>query len=459
MTIRLRRSVFDFTHRITASSDDSFSYIIINNLLSTCRRTRWAILLVVPIVVVVVWNIVVSRNLTMWQYNPNHFPTDAVIFGSSTVQLSNDDRVSITSTTTTTTAHSHNLTTMNTTILQTPLKSTNSSEGSTTTTSSSSFLKNIIATNSTMNRNQSNTLIIGFSDDGYKEIAWRWYQELSKLGYTEHMVVAQDISSVTYFQQRGMRHDYIHVVDLQKESLPITNVTNFRKERCVDYDRKFGTAARQHQIYKRSLFGSRWTYVLRTLQAGTNVLLTDVDNVFVRYKDLSDLEQDHVDSIHAYAGFIDAFPRNIFHRTGFTICGGMSWLRASAAGVVELVQTLVERCGCQSTLSCSCKCDDQVTLNSLMLTDDTYKIEWDENNVTVPLSEDDVRWEEMIGTCTKTGHRVKIWNRNIAFRRNINKALDRPLICPDPTLSWIAMPSGIDRFKVYDEWRTYCPSL
>jgi hypothetical protein len=269
------------------------------------------------------------------------------------------------------------------------------------------------------------------------------------------MVVAQDVSTLAYFQQHVLRHDYIHAMDLQKESLPLDNFTNFRKERCVEYDRKYGNAARQRQIYKRSLFANRWTYVLRTLQAGTNVLLTDVDNVFVRYQDLSELEQEPFDSIHAYAGFTNSFPQSVAARMGFTICGGMSWLRA-AAGVIEIVQTLVQRCGCASTLHCHCHCDDQVALNHIMLVEETYQILWDET-VKVPSTEEDVRWEEMTGTCTHTMHRVKIWNRNIAFRRNMEKKSDVPLICPDPNLNWIAMPSGLDRIKVYDEWKTSCP--
>jgi hypothetical protein len=165
---------------------------------------------------------------------------------------------------------------------------------------------------------------------------------------------------------------------------------------------------------------------------------------------LSVLEEEPYDSIHAYAGFLEAFPRNIFFQTGFTICGGMSWLRA-APGVIEVVSHLVQRCGCMSTLHCHCKCDDQVVFNGIMLLEQPYRIEWDQN-VSVPHSIEEVRWDEMTGTCPKTGHRVKIWNRHVAFRRILD-----PEVCPDPKLSWIAMPSGVDRTKVYDEWKAACP--
>ena len=76
--------------------------------------------------------------------------------------------------------------------------------------------------------------------------------------------------------------------------------------------------------------GSRWNYILRQLQqqqqqpqdsshdggpsagTGMNVLMTDVNNVFVRYLDMSEFEDSPFDSYHAYAGTVDAFPRNIY---------------------------------------------------------------------------------------------------------------------------------------------------
>lgn len=91
-----------------------------------------------------------------------------------------------------------------------------------------------------------------------------------------------------------------------------------------------------------------------------NILLTDVDNIFVRYVDVSELEQSSFDAFHAYAGTTEAFPRYIYRRLGFTICGGMSFLRGGSHGVLEIVEAVVKQCGCESTLLCSCHCDDQV---------------------------------------------------------------------------------------------------
>lgn len=394
--------------------------------------TRLLIPLIVP--VVVVCNIALSRNNLTTAWNQYDLPTyDDVIVPSSTVATAQNATLD-------TTGGNFAMLASDAAKIEVTNTNTNNSVDKSRITSNNSNHNNV-------------TLIIGFSDHNYKEIAWRWYQELTKLGYTEHLVVAQDRPTVEYFQEKGMRHDFIHAYDLEKEQLPPSNISNFRQERCLEHDQQYGNAARQQQLYKRSLFGSRWTYVYRQLLAGHNVLLTDVDNVFVRYQNLSELQDEPFESMHAYAGFLDAFPRNLFRQMGFTICGGMSWLRGNSPGLLQVVKTLVERCGCESTLHCHCKCDDQVVINSLLLTEEPYKISWDQTNITVPRTLEDVRWEELTGTVGKTGHRVKVWNRHVAFRRQLD-----PEVCPDPALSWIAMPSGVDRSKVYDEWKAACPS-
>jgi hypothetical protein len=304
------------------------------------------------------------------------------------------------------------------------------------------------ATSSTTIRPSNTTKIIGFSDGGYMEYAFRWYEEMTKLGYTEHLVVAQDKQAQRFFQSKGMRHDWIHEHDERLSNITIRE--HFRRELCSEYDGQF-TIKKQDQVRRRSLFGNRWTYVLRQLERGYNVLLTDVDNVFTQYRSLVDLEESEYDSYHAYAGTVPSFPRNIFAKTGFTICGGMSWLRSSP-GVMEIAQTLVDRCDCNSTLNCNCNCDDQVTINTLLLVEEAYKVQWDPPHYPKPNSEDEMTWNGRTGVYPKTGHKVKIWDRHTAFRRNLD-----PNVCPDPARNWIAMPTKVDRGKVWDEWNRACP--
>jgi hypothetical protein len=119
-----------------------------------------------------------------------------------------------------------------------------------------------------------------------------------------------------------MRYDTIH-----DQSNNFTTSVTF--DQCADTYENRWPEEKQNHIYRRRLFGSRWNYILRQLQQNHNVLFTDVDNVFVRYLDMSEFENSQYDSYHAYAGTVDGFPRNICKKIGFTICSGMSWLRGS----------------------------------------------------------------------------------------------------------------------------------
>jgi hypothetical protein len=286
-------------------------------------------------------------------------------------------------------------------------------------------------------RNVKTTKIVGFSDHGYKELAWKWYQELEKLGYKEHEVAAQDRVASEYFREKGMRYDLVH---------PSSNSS--LREECGEYYSQFKPGKRS-QTYRRSLFGSRWNYVLRQLRDGYHVLMTDVDNVFVRHVPLTELETSEFDAYHAYAGTHPSFPLTIYQAVGFTICGGLSWLR-STPGVIKFVEAIVNRCKCEK-MQCACHCDDQVVMNDLISMGDRFKIKWD-SPVHVPASEAEISWEGMTGTCNSTGHRVKIWDRHTAFRSKID-----PNVCPDDR-NWIAMPSVLDRTTVWETWREVCGS-
>ena len=336
------------------------------------------------------------------------------------------------------------------------------------------------------------TKIIGFSDTNYKEIALKWYKELELLGYTNHMIVAHDVPTENYLKEQigiTIRYDTIHANANanananQQESSNNNFTTSITIDKCAkdssSYDNQYPIGKR-NQIYRRRLFGSRWNYILKQLQQNYNVLVTDVDNVFLKYKNMIEFENSKFDSYFAYGGTIDTFPRNIYKKMGFTICGGMSWLRGSSPGVIEIVKTIITRCGCETTFNCHCSCDDQVILNSIMLTEPIYKVKWDDDDhdddnsnnnnsnkssngtkitkIKIPMKEEDINWNSMTGTVLKTGHRVKIWDRHTAFRRQYDPN-EINMICPDTEKSWIAMPSGIDRMKVKELWMEGCGGI
>jgi hypothetical protein len=146
------------------------------------------------------------------------------------------------------------------------------------------------------------------------------------------------------------------------------------------------------------------------------------------------------------------FERNYFYSQGFTLCGGMSWLRSTPA-VIEFVKHLATRCGCgnESFIDCKCRCDDQQVLNSIALGENSeYKIVWDRDNVTIPNTWDEQSWDSVTGTCQKTGHRVKVWDRHTAYRGIID-----PNRCPRK--NWISMPSAMnDKKAMVERWDVAC---
>ena len=194
------------------------------------------------------------------------------------------------------------------------------------------------------------------------------------------------------------------------------------------------------------MFGSRWTYVLRLLRQGYHVLITDVDNIYVKVVDFeTEYHSSEYDIFHAYGGFLNSFPRNVYARTGLTVCGGMSWLR-STPGVIQLVEYLVDRCGCKDftdTTSdpCTCSCDDQVVLNGYI----KRNYVWDNRTGTpsrplVARTREQVNWDPLTGTDKLTGNRVKVWDRNTAFRSFVDVPETDPPCPKDMSKSWIAMP-------------------
>jgi len=294
-----------------------------------------------------------------------------------------------------------------------------------------------------------NTKIIAFSDASYKEIASNWYMEMEQLGYREHLVVVFDSITAQYFAENNMRYDFITSVNNTTKNVLSSHATSFT-EHCQDHLQKFAKnkTGKIEQTKRRTVFGSRWVYVLQQLQSGHNVLLTDVDNVFVRYVPMSVLEQSMYDTFHAYGGTTNSFPRDIYKYQGFTICGGMSWLR-STPSVIEFVTAITNQCGCSVKYECSCHCDDQVVLNSIVY-NSNYSITWD-SPVTTTYNKTEISWNGMTGTCNATGHRVKIWNRHVAYRDEFSN-----MKCPNESKSWITMPSRVKKETIWNDWRKFC---
>jgi hypothetical protein len=285
------------------------------------------------------------------------------------------------------------------------------------------------------------TKILGFSNAAYKEMTVRWYHEMSSLGYTNIYAIASDAEAAHYFIQNQIQFDYLN---------PTRKGWVWGKDTCSNYTRdvKEGKIA---QTYRRSLFGARWNYILRQLHQGYHVFITDVDNLFQVYKPMSDFEHDEYDMVHAFSGDINAFPRNIYRQRGFNICGGLSWLR-STPSVIEFVSELARRCGCKESIGCECHCDDQVAINTMYL-EGEYNATWNQkpHQKIIATRTDEIYWDGFDGICQKTGHKMMILDRNIAWRGSVHKGM----ICPQG--NWIAMPQGQkDKNATRELWEEYC---
>jgi hypothetical protein len=80
-----------------------------------------------------------------------------------------------------------------------------------------------------------------------------------------------------------------------------------------------------------------------------------------------------------------------------------------------------------------------------------YEIIWDKPLKRIPATEKELSWDAMTGTCQKTGHRVKVWDRHTAFRAPLSSNL-----CPDER-NWIAMPAGTKKLEIRELWDQMCP--
>jgi hypothetical protein len=302
--------------------------------------------------------------------------------------------------------------------------------------------------NNNDNKTQSTSIctkIVGFADENYKEYAVTWYRRLEALGYTEQVIVAVDQATVDYLQQQQQQ-------DPSGSAAPPIRFEQLAYPPCLS------AHAFDTRRYRREIFARRWKYLFDQLSTNHHVLLTDVDNVFSRYLPLSDLEGSEFDVYHAYS---TSYPERVFWDMGFTVCGGMGWYRASPK-VRQFVGTLLNKCNCWKTVDCNCYCDDQVVLNEL-LWKGKHSVTWDvkknassaatggaEDWTKKPTALSDWKWTSIEGVSSKTQHKIKIWDRNVAYRAPMPKS------CPKD--NWVAMPLYVNRSSVAKEWDRLCGS-
>lgn len=281
------------------------------------------------------------------------------------------------------------------------------------------------------------TKIITFTDHSFRFVAANWYERLKALGYTTQTIVAVDEVTVDFLANHtNYRYD-----------------VKFRPPLPSKYDGEIYRVKRR--LVVTQIFALRWRYILQQLKQGIHVLLTDCDNIFSSYVPLSEFEQSEYDVFHAYE---TKHPGIVFAKQGFCVCGGMSWFRASPK-VIHFIQHVVA--------NCKDLCDDQDILNRVILYN--LNMTWDHTPDTFgptakrTSNNTDERFNGLLeigvsGTSGLTGHRVKIWDRDFAFRGTLD-----PPTCPRN--NWVSMPmfSGhvrqkiwMDKLKSFDLWDKRC---
>ena len=192
--------------------------------------------------------------------------------------------------------------------------------------------------------------IVAFASHNYLAITERWYDRLTSLGYTEHVVAAMDEALFDALAAKGYRVEDHVVSPSEKPELG---------EPVLGWGR---------HLWK--LWRYRLSYALRQTQLGVNVFLVDVDTMWNRHVPLRDLfdgsERDTKSDVFLSQGTV--YPPDVFDRWGFVGCMGSVAFRATPAA-----QTLLR----QAIRACAdgASCDDQVAVDRALAR--KYDIQWD----------------------------------------------------------------------------------
>jgi hypothetical protein len=335
-------------------------------------------------------------------------------------------------------------------------------------------------TTATTGNSNGNYKIIGFADYNFRDVALKWYQRLEDLGYREHVIIAYDHKMDEYLESLNK---LTNATDKANSNANATDTTTtaknnyfyrFEKHILPPLPEKFITLSyvQKKRKHHEIMFAWRWHYILDQLQAGTSILLTDVDNIFNQHvvinvtnidpassqsqqqqRNSQNYNNDFADFdvIHAYE---HKNPPQVFAKMGFTVCGGMSWLKSSQS-TIAFVSKLIEKCGTM--------CDDQIILNEMIASQEALGIQWDDDighdhndttntsitNGTTSSSDQEKKTpvlprKSRTGRSSVTGHRIKIWDRDWVFRGDPSE----PLKCHEEAVgssseqptNWIAMP-------------------
>ena len=282
----------------------------------------------------------------------------------------------------------------------------------------------------------SKTKIISFCDYNFRSIAVKWYERLTKLGYDTHVIVATDQELVDFLESRHSNFRY---------------EVSFPPPMPKQYQNK--AESKQSQVRYQLLLALRWKFILEELKKGIHIQLTDADNIYNQYISLKDEIEDKDPTIDVWFAYGAKFPPQVYEIQGFTVCGGMSWWRASQASI-QFVESLLDECGI--------KCDDQRKLNTLLVSPTlNMKWQWTEeirnSRIQNHTSFEGIPTIGILGFSNVTGIKAKVWDRHFATRGLLTD--------PCPKNNWVSMPivparsrftKWKDKLASFDTWDELC---
>eukprot|EP00591_Stephanopyxis_turris_P009514 CAMPEP_0195522724 /NCGR_PEP_ID=MMETSP0794_2-20130614/21178_1 /TAXON_ID=515487 /ORGANISM="Stephanopyxis turris, Strain CCMP 815" /LENGTH=435 /DNA_ID=CAMNT_0040652553 /DNA_START=25 /DNA_END=1332 /DNA_ORIENTATION=+ len=256
------------------------------------------------------------------------------------------------------------------------------------------------------NSNEDKVKIVAFTDLTYAPVAKWWYERMTNLSYTTHTLILIDAPAVEHFT-----------------SIKNSSRSHYRFEtQIVDNGKR-----RKNKV--RSLWYNRILYSLNQLKSNQSLLLTDVDNVFMRYEPLSNFYDSNYDAIFALEG---KFPAHIFDQMGFVLCGGMTFLKSTNA-TIQVMEKLLEMCDGGTK-----RCDDQVEWNNMLAKDMNWNSSWARHESRL-VGGDMVQYGFEGVNRAFPDFKAKVWDRDFAWRGGFSTDVR----CPSLETNWVAMPYNL----------------
>jgi hypothetical protein len=324
--------------------------------------------------------------------------------------------------------------------------SDNNSSSSSTSSSTNDNHDNLDNTNNPITMNMK---IVGFADLAFQHLAMEWYNSLTELGYNNHVIVAMD----------ERLYNKITIMNKQKSKSENNSVKN-------DHSKEI----RVEQYYldqseRKSVWHHRVKYMKKSISEGTSILLTDVDNVFMSYRDLNTkfYDQDY-DIIFGNAMH---YPKDVYADKKLNVLASLIWIKGTPNSL-DFVNTWES--SCHDLKQKGEQCDDQVMLNKNLHYN--YDMKWDyildeddpHDNSTETNMEQRVRQHtndandglikvEMNGvgrakvastsnsssTSLSPPLKVNILSRDVAWRGRLDGGLIA--FCPSLEKNWVSMPT------------------